>query len=177
MTRVVSVGRSKGIFVFGTGIALLVFAMTGCPGTLDPKEFPAPVTGTAGTTGVAGTGVGGTTGTGGAGCATIQKVWDDHFCSIGGCHDAASPTNFKMAPAGWEANLVGKTPMGGGTSMCGGNTMAYIIKGPAPVGGLLLNKLKNKTPACGAQMPNLPPVLNATELDCVQKWADQLGAP
>jgi len=182
MTRVVSVGRSKGLFALaGTGFALLIFGTTGCPGTLDPSEFPPPVTGTGGTSG--GGGTTGTAGTGGGmvGCATVAKVFEDHSCALtGSCHDAmGSAAGFKMAGTGWETMLVGVTPKGGGAlaSMCMGNTMPYIIKGPPPVGGLIMNKLMNKTPACGAQMPNLPPTLNATEMACVQAWANALGAP
>jgi hypothetical protein len=54
--------------------------------------------------------------------------------------------------------------------------MAYITKGN-PAGGLILNKIKNKTPACGDQMPTVPPMpLTATEIQCVQDWANKLAA-
>jgi hypothetical protein len=187
MTRVVSVGRSKRLFAFaGTGLALLVVSLTGCPGSLNPNDFPPPSAGTAGsgtTTGAAGTGTAGVSGAAGMGCATINDLWTAKACTTqGACHDAmGSAAGFNMTTAGWDtaANLVGKLPPGGGVgalaSVCMGKGMPYITKAQ-PAGGLILNKLSNKTPACGAQMPNIGVAMTATELACVQAWANQLAA-
>lgn len=64
----------------------------------------------------------------------------------------------------------------GGKSACVANNKAYIVKGPPPVGGLLLDKLTQMPPACGAAMPSLGMRFTTTEIACVQAWMNQLAA-
>jgi hypothetical protein len=113
------------------------------------------------------------------GCDAAQAIFQTHFCTLAGaCHDAnGSAANLDLATNGWEARLVGGTPKGGGVgvpSTCGGFGRVYLFPGSYPARGLFLDKLFEKTPPCGAQMPNLPPLLDASERECIQRWADKL---
>jgi hypothetical protein len=190
MTRVVSVGRSKGLFVASIlGLGLLA-SVTGCPGTLEnPQSFPAPVSGAAGTTGAAGTGsAAGTTGAAGTGGGMVtgdcdaMPIFTSRSCSIdGSCHGAA-PNNaagFDMKTAGWETKLVGTMPKGGGSgataSVCMAAGIPYIVSKSNPAQGLLIDKLTKAAPPCGAAMPSIGDPLNATEKDCLIKWATTLA--
>lgn len=125
MTRVVSVGRSKGVYAIGAlGFALLTLTLVGCPGTLDnPGAF---TTGGAGSSGSAGAGTAGggagmamagasgSAGTGGLppGCDPMKLFTQTgvHDCTLAGaCHDAmGSGAGFKMAGTGgrpiWSAS-------------------------------------------------------------------------
>jgi hypothetical protein len=145
-------------------------------------------TGGGGTSGGAGTT--GAAGTSGAPCDAMPlfALEDDktnphgRSCTIdGACHDSkGSAANFDMTTAGWQNRLVGKLPAGGGTlaSMCkpgaGANT-PYLVAGSSPATGLFLEKI-NANPPCGVRMPNLGSPFNATELACVQSWANGLVA-
>ena len=86
-----------------------------------------------------------------------------------------------MASPGWENNLVGKMPKAGGaaglSSVCAGSGMPYLVAGSSPARGLFLDKLMSTKPACGVRMPLLTSYLNASELDCVQRWANGLTKP
>jgi hypothetical protein len=209
MTRVVSVGRSQGHFSIWalSSICLLAVGLIGCPGTLDdPGAFPGTAGSSgssAGSNGQAGSGSGGsgTAGSGSAGgggslpgCDTtaIFKKSAANSCALAfACHDKdGSAAGFKMAPAGFEANLVGKMPdPNNAGSYCGKDpafkNMAYLIKGPAPVDGLLLRKLKGAVcvdntmtpPGMGVRMPSNLPALSDQEMACVQAWADKLAQP
>ncbi len=147
-------------------------------------------TGTAGASGTAGTsgagGAGGSTGaagsSGGTGPCNALPIFATHQCSYpNACHDAkGTAANFDMASSGWENKLVGISPMNGGgsgfMSQCLKAGMPYLVAGSSPARGLFLEKL-NPTPLCGSQMPALPPLLTAQELDCVQRWANGLTKP
>jgi hypothetical protein len=181
MTRVVSVGRSQGLFVACTlGLALLV-SVTGCPGALEnPDSFPPPVTGAAGTgpTGAAGTGAAGT-GAAGTTCditPLFVGATSTYKCTLAGsCHDAmGSAAKLDMVTAGWENTLVGKTPPGGGTipSECMAAGKPYLEKGSNPAKGLFIDKLT--TPTCGMQMPELTGPITAPDMACIMKWATSL---
>jgi hypothetical protein len=179
MTRVVSVGRSKG-FVLASALGTIVFAsiLAGCPGTLDPSQFPlsggAGMSGAAGTTGMAGsTGTGGSTGV--TGC-DIAPALAKYKCSMAGCHDAGGASaNFSMTGA-WEANLVNVNPKGGGTleSTCAGMG-PYIMKGSATGDGLFMKKIRPKPP-CGLPMPFGGEPMAAADITCFQQWATALAA-
>jgi hypothetical protein len=184
MTRVVSVGRSKGILLASAlGTVFLISSLSGCPGTLDPTQFPpmgvstGGTTGAAGTTGTAGTGAGGV-----MGCANAPAIFVAHTCTImGACHDAdGTAAGFKMDPAGWEKNLVGVMSKGGGAALnaskCGASGIPYLAKTTQPATGLFLAKLSGTVPPCGAKMPNVGSALTATEFACVQAWANALVA-
>jgi hypothetical protein len=141
--------------------------------------------GTAGAGGASGTaGAGGSSGTagtgGGTGPCNAMPIFATHSCAAAmACHDAnGSAAGFNMATTGWEKNLVGKYPKAGGApglgSACLGANTPYLRMGSSPASGLFLDKLMSARPACGAQMPLIPPNLSATELDCVQRWANGL---
>jgi len=109
-------------------------------------------------------------------------VFANHFCTTANaCHDAnGAAANFDMASTDWQTHLVGVTPRGGGTvpSMCEKETMPYLVANSSPATGLFLRKLAiGGGVPCGAQMPNLPPLLNATEKACVQSWANAITKP
>jgi hypothetical protein len=188
MTRVVSVGRSKGLLL-ASALGTVVFAsiLAGCPGTLDPSQFP--LSGAAGMPG----GMAGTTGAAGSlpGCDVSNLVTTKYACSVDSvCHGAKDPAaNLDMVTAGWEASLVGTVPKGGGVlakSICFDDpafkTMPYIVKGSYPATGLLMTKLKmatcvNPAGTKGALMPSgaVAPMPKA-DMDCFQAFADKLAA-
>jgi hypothetical protein len=137
--------------------------------------------GAAGAGGASGTaGAGGTTGTG---PCNAMPIFATHSCAAAmACHDAnGSAAGFNMASTGWEKNLVGKYPKAGGAAGLGSACLAagkpYLVAGSAPATGLFLDKLISAKPACGAQMPLIPPNLTPSELDCVQRWANALTKP
>ena len=130
--------------------------------------------GTGGSTGAAGTG-------GGTGPCNALPIFAIHSCATMACHDAnGTSANFNMASPGWEKNLVGKMPKAGGgagfNSACAAAGKAYLVANSAPATGLFLDKLMGK-PVCGLQMPLLTSYLSATELDCVQRWANGITKP
>jgi hypothetical protein len=108
-----------------------------------------------------------------------MTIFAMHSCAYpGACHDAnGTSANFNMATPGWEKNLVGKMPKGGGSSgfasACAQVGMPYLIAGSQPARGLFLEKLQPKPP-CGSEMPVLTTYLSADELACVQTWANGL---
>jgi hypothetical protein len=144
-------------------------------------------TGTGGGGGSTGTGgSGGSSGTGGAsggtGPCNALPIFAVHSCAAMACHDASGTSaNFNMASPGWENNLVGKGPKAGGASglqsSCLSAGKQYLMANTSPAQGLFLDKLKMMKPECGSQMPLLPPTLSASELDCVQRWANGLTKP
>jgi hypothetical protein len=186
MTRAVSVGRSKGLFIIGAlGSVLVTMTLAGCPGTLE-GNFPAPggsagSSGSAGSTGSAGMAMGSAGSTGAAGYpgCDITPLLTKYMCTIGGCHDATgSSANFSMTTAGWQNMLVGVNPKGGGTipSACTAANLPYVIKSSATGDGLFIQKLK-ATPPCGLQMPFAMPTntVSATDLTCFQQFTTALA--
>ena len=184
MTRVVSVGRSKGLFLASSlGFAMLL-SLTGCPGTLDnPGAFPPPVSGSAGVSG--GSGTNGGAGSGGAGTGStagcdVKPLFigttSKYQCTLdGACHDAnGSAGNFSMTAADWDQHLVGVMPKGGGAtpSMCQASTKPYLIAKSSPAAGLLIDKLTN--PTCGMMMPELTGPISAADMTCIKAWAQAL---
>jgi hypothetical protein len=138
--------------------------------------------GTAGV-GAAGTGGGGAAGTGGpVGSCDAKPIILKYSCALAGsCHDAlGSAAGLDFATPGWEDRLVGTFPSGGGEvatrSMCAGLGRPYLVAGSNPAMGLLLDKLRLHPPPCGAAMPDIGGPLTASELACVQLWANALTA-
>jgi hypothetical protein len=140
--------------------------------------------GAGGTSGAAGTGGGagssGAAGTSGTGPCDAMPIFVQHNCTVDmACHDAkGSAAGFDMKTAGWEKLLVGRPPRAGGApglpSQCIASGLPYLVAGSVPARGLFLDKLGPNTQPCGARMPLVPSFLNATELDCVQRWANVL---
>ena len=156
----------------GFGGVLLLFVAAGCPGSVDPSLIPSGSGGTHG-------GGAGTTGAGGSSVQSCDTapIYMAKACANAGCHDAnGTSAAFDMTSPGWQTHLVGVNPKGGGTlaSACAANG-PYLVPGMIPAKGLFLDKLKEGT-ACGVVMPFAGTVLTATELDCVQTWANALVA-
>jgi hypothetical protein len=116
--------------------------------------------------------------TGGTGPCNALPISATHQCAfMSACHDAkGTSAGFDMATTGWEKTLVGRTPNKGGSagfmSLCP-STDVYLVAGSNPARGLFLDKLK-PNPPCGNMMPALGSALTASELDCVQRWANGL---
>jgi hypothetical protein len=112
------------------------------------------------------------------GCPQATKVFKDH-CEV--CHEAKASKDFggfDMTTAGWEARLVGKGPPADApnTNVCKSTPgLVYLQADTQPAKGLFLDKFM-ATPPCGLQMPELPPKLNATELACMQAFANNVVA-
>jgi hypothetical protein len=204
MTRVVSVGRSKGIFAVGAlGFTLLTLTLVGCPGSLDnPGDFKNQ-SGSAGSTGSAGAGtagggagmaMAGSSGSAGAPACDMVKLIGpgpgNYNCILAGaCHDAmGSAAGLSMMQADWP-KLVGRVPVSGppplnptnGTpSICADDpafkTVPIITKMSPTGAGLLLQKLMG--PVCspaGLQMPSLGAKVKAADMVCFQQWATMLA--
>jgi hypothetical protein len=77
-----------------------------------------------------------------------------------------------MASPGLEARLVGHGPMGGNQSVCA-SSMNYLDPGSQPATGLFLRKLTAQF-SCGSRMPLTGRIVSATDLACIQSWANGL---
>jgi hypothetical protein len=114
------------------------------------------------------------------GCAMSPTIFNGFNGGCISCHNAGSAPAFgglDMVTPGWESKLVGAPPPAGapGTNAC--NTHLNYLNRTQPATGLLLDKLK-ASPPCGAQMPlaAVAPPLSASELACIQKWANNVVA-
>jgi fibronectin-binding autotransporter adhesin len=165
--------------VYDLGRLIFLVSPTGAGGTGGTGGGGAG--GSAGAGGTGG-GAGGSTGAGGGtGACDAMPIFAVHSCAAEmACHDAkGSAASFNMKTTGWEKNLVGVSSKTTGNapglgSVCGQSGMPYLVAGSSPASGLFLDKLRNAKPACGAQMPLIPPNLTPQELDCVQRWANGL---
>jgi hypothetical protein len=147
---------------------LLALAAAGCPGTVDPSLWPTANGNSSGNPGTGGAGMP-------PGCDPTP-IFTGKSCANIGCHDQfGTAANFDMKTDGWQTRLVGVNPKGSGAnpSMCASNG-PYLAIDTQPATGLFLNKLKDTTVPCGVLMPQIGTPLSATELDCVQAWANVL---
>jgi hypothetical protein len=174
MTRPVSVGRFSRIGALGMfGSCLLSLVLFGCPGTIeDPTLLGAG--GTTGTGGAAG-GTGGAGGGAPVGCAMAPMIFMGKCLA---CHSTATKAafgGFDMEVAGWEKKMIGMGPAADApdSNKCKGMNQTYLKAGMQPASGLFLDKLR--TPPCGGKMPMIG-TLSATELTCIQQWADGVVA-
>jgi len=105
--------------------------------------------------------------------------WGKYYCTVrGACHDAAfSATGLDMTSAGWEQKLLVTGASNGkitnSASLCLGTTEPYLIKGSFPAQGLFMDKLR-PNPPCGLQMTILGGPISATDMECIQRWADAI---
>ena len=60
---------------------------------------------------------------------------------------------------------------------CASSTMPYLMAHTTPATGLLLNKITQATPSCGARMPFGIAPLTTTEIACIQSWANTVTSP
>jgi len=169
MTRTFSVARSSGAWPLSLALGILFTAVVaGCAGELPPE--------------LKGGGSGGSGGmdTGGLppGCPAAAKVFKDH-CEV--CHSAMAAKDFggfDMTTAGWQMRLIGMGPpaTAPATNVCKSMAgLVYLKPDTQPAQGLFLDKFL-ATPPCGTQMPQLPPKLTATELTCMQNFANNVVA-
>ena len=172
------------------GMLVSVLILSGCPGTLDPTQFP--VTSGAGGSG-SGTGgsnsTGGSTGTGGSsgtctgnndGAAIVAAN-----CATSGCHDSSSAKfsgNLDLTiNSTIGSRLVGvmaaqATATNG--ALCSSETEPYLNPQSNPATGLLIDKITMSHPPCGAFMPYLnPSLLPAAQQTCLIQWATTLTSP
>jgi hypothetical protein len=116
----------------------------------------------------------------GNGCSA-PAIFSKHGCTSF-CHTPATAPSvggLDMVAPGWERNLVGSGPpdTAPGTNLCKSKGLNYLNK-TQPATGLLLDKLR-PNPPCGMQMPVSPDafgLLSASELACVQTWANNVVA-
>jgi hypothetical protein len=99
-------------------------------------------------------------------------------CSTSGCHDKdATSAGFSMATPGWEHALVGGKQKGGGitgfVSVPECANMNYLEPGSNPATGLFLRKMTSQF-GCGKMMPYIGTPVTASELTCIQTWANGL---
>lgn len=110
--------------------------------------------------------------------AAANAIFTAKACSS--CHDAAGTyAGFKMAPAGWEQNLVGVNPVGGQSQeVCMPSDGPYLVAGSNPATGLFIRKISGTGDLCtgGSRMP-LGGSLTAEEAACVTSWATTLTSP
>lgn len=163
------------------GLLLTAGALTGCPGSLDPSLMgEPPATGTGGSNGSGGSpGSGGGSGadcTGDNDPATLVNTQCTSVChnpqvenSLGGGLDMTMDANLKSRLVGVKSPA---TAMG--QSKCSGNSEAYLNANSNPATGLLIDKVTKSTPPCGVQMPYLAQALDATQQQCLIKWATTL---
>jgi hypothetical protein len=148
--------------VFLVSTLLCLVTVVGCAGGIPPDDA----------------GAGGDTGA--MGCANATQIFKNRSCSTV-CHTTlAAPGygGFDMTLPGWEKKLVGMGPPDNApdTNKCKGKGLVYLKKDIQPADGLFMQKLR-ANPPCGVQMPmTVSPPLPASEMDCVQKWANSIVA-
>ena len=111
-------------------------------------------------------------------CAMAVQIFRGHDCSTV-CHTTVTApafAGFDMMTPGWETRLVGAaTPVTAPqSSLCRALGRVYLNR-TLPATGLFLDKLK-PNPPCGVQMPMALAPLSVDELDCVQRWANNVVA-
>jgi hypothetical protein len=137
-------------------LAIAAFAVSGCPGELDPDLLNA-----------AGTG-----GTGGPQICNGAAFMKGAKCSMAGCHYMTSPASgLDLYSDGVIQRLLGRPPDPVASMACGQHTTPLLVSGSNPATGLLLDKLKDPSP-CGLAMP-YPGIelLPAADIACIQDWA------
>ena len=94
-------------------------------------------------------------------------------CTV--CHGPGGAyAGLDLSSTGLASRLVGVAPPGGGSaapSVCTGMSKVYLTAGSNPATGLLLDKL-GSNPGCGVRMPYMLAALSASDIACVQSWAN-----
>lgn len=148
---------------------VLLMALSGCPGMLDPDVLKMA------------TGAGGNTGTGGASsnCAAQGASTVMSTCATIGCHDPNSATFSGgldlTVDSTIGSRLVGVIPGSADQSACTGDG-PYLVAGSNPATGLLIEKLQT-VPPCGSQMPLAELALTDQAQSCLIQWATTLTSP
>jgi hypothetical protein len=159
----------RSVRPFGDASFVLLLALSGCPGMLDPDVLKMA------------TGTGGNTGTGGmsSNCAAEGATIIMSTCAMTGCHDPSSATFSGGLDLTVGANigsrLVGVMPGTAAQSACTGDG-PYLVAGSNPATGLLIDKFQT-APPCGSQMPLGQLALTDQEQSCLIQWATTLTSP
>ncbi|HEY2902633.1 MAG TPA: hypothetical protein VGL59_18755 [Polyangia bacterium] len=161
--------------------ALLATAvlLVDCQGTpIDPIRSRVGTGGAMNNGGTGGDNSGGSGGASWEGCAMAAQVFSEHACTTI-CHVAAAApafAGFDMTTSGWEKRLVGAASpaTAPSSSMCKGMGRIYLNR-TLPATGLFLDKVK-PNPPCGVQMPQALAPLSSSEVDCIQRWANNVVA-
>ena len=138
-------------------LACALFGLSGCPGSLDFDP-------------------GGGTGAGGSGglqtsCAMSATVLG--MCTA--CHNPGSKSayaNLDLMSDGPAQRLVGVAAATDANGLCGGKGN-LLNRGTTPATGIFIDKISNKQ-TCGGAMPFGTDGLGATDLACLQAWANGL---
>jgi hypothetical protein len=155
----------------GVGIcsAVLLLALGGCAGDLNPSLFPA---GSSGAT----SGGGATSGAAGSGGSSTPcdapTVTFPSACALVGCHDSTSMlSGLDLTAAGIVARVLGVKP-GALSQSCGTSTKPYLVQGSNPATGLLIDKLVPASVTCGVLMPyGNQSMIDPTDFSCITSWA------
>jgi hypothetical protein len=178
-------------FAGAAGALVTLFMLSGCPGTLDPNQFP--TNGTGGNTGSGGTGgsgpTGGAPGTGGTaldctggneGTAILTNSCATLNCHIPGAGNDGVTGGLDLTPdANIASRLVGVMSVGTADngSMCVGQG-PYLDAHSNPATGLFIDKFTMSRPPCGVEMPaDSAFFLTPTQQGCLKQWATTLTSP
>lgn len=162
------VSRSSGIdrcreWIGLLGLLVTSIASLGCSGSPDPSMMDSG-------------GMGGSGSVGGGGSCNGDAVITTS-CATTGCHDNMSRyAGLDLTPGpGVAARLVGVKSPGAAGSACGTISEPYLNAGTDPPTGLLIDKITEKSPPCGAAMP-YPGItlLPASTQNCIEQWAEGL---
>ena len=180
-----SLANSKSVAAAVNAVALVslvasLLALSACAGSLSSTSTPDGGGGTTGGgTGGAAVGVGGSGGAVVTSCANAISVLQNN-CSIS-CHNPGSDSsyaNLDLMSDGFAQRLVGQ-PASTSTSangQCAGKGN-LLNRGTLPATGILIDKINFKVGVCGEGMPfGNPGPINATDLACLQAWANGLVA-
>ena len=178
-----SLANSKSVATATHAVALLslvasLLALSACPGSLSFTGTPDGGGGgtTGGGTGGAASGVGGGGGAIATSCANAITLLQNN-CSIA-CHNPGSDTSFAnldLMSDGFAQRLVGQPASTTGNGQCAG--MGNLLnRGTLPATGILIDKINFKLGVCGEGMPFGGVQLGATDLACLQAWANGLVA-
>lgn len=138
-----------------SSLAITIALLTpGCPGRLtDPERFGV---------GISRTDAGTPRGDGGADAIDVPTMLAEQ-CAGSGCHGASSPAfGLDLVSPGLEERLLEST-----SATCMGRPM---VDPADPDASLLLEKVVEETPACGARMPYTREPLSQAQQDALRAW-------
>jgi len=138
--------------------------LAGCPGNLDPALQAQ-----------GGTGGSGNMGSGGANGSCAQTVITTN-CAMAACHSSIvkfAGLNLSSWPID-PATIVGVKPQDGSGSTC--TSENFLDGSSSPATGLIIENLQDSTLKCGVRMPYQLPALSASDVACLQAWANDLVA-
>jgi hypothetical protein len=148
-----------GLGVLGFGGLLL---LAGCPGNLeDPQRFE-----------------GAATDTGPAVPSCLTTIFNGR-CGTSVCHSGSAPGgDLDLLSPGVASRLINVTADHAQVDMDGGTTCVSdkYVDTQNPAASWLLLKLNGGQGTCGLAMPETPPSLTTTQLQCVSDWINSVAA-